>query len=124
MATQNLTGKEGEEEARRYLIAQGYAILHSNWRWRHYEIDIIASKGNELVVVEVKTRSGNYLLPPQESVNKGKIQRIVAAADFYVQRSGLNMPIRFDIITVVKHQNGYETEHIEDAFYAPLCDRQ
>ncbi|MDR1557003.1 MAG: YraN family protein [Tannerellaceae bacterium] len=123
MAEQNLTGKEGEEEARSFLIEQGYVIYHVNWRWKHYEIDIIAADDEELVVVEVKTRSADYLVSPEESIDRGKIRRLVAAADVYVRRFRLDKPVRFDIITLIKNENGYETEHIENAFYAPVQGR-
>lgn len=120
MADQNRIGKEGEEEARDYLIKQGYVIFHTNWHWHHYELDIVATIDDELVVVEVKTRSEDYLLSPEEAVDKGKIKRTVAAADVYARFFRLNMPIRFDIITLIKKEDGYDIDHIEDAFYAPL----
>jgi len=72
MATHNITGKEGEAFARQYLEDKGYRILHCNWRYRHKELDIVASDGKELVVVEVKTRSDitwfrrwNRWMPPK-----------------------------------------------------------
>ena len=72
-----------------------------------------------LVVVEVKTRSGDYLLAPEEAVDTLKIRRIVAAADAYVRFFNLELPVRFDIITVIKKGEEFEIDHIEDAFYAP-----
>ncbi|MDR2809617.1 MAG: YraN family protein [Tannerellaceae bacterium] len=123
MAEQNFTGKEGEEEARNYLLKQDYTILHTNWRWKHYEIDIIASKDDELVVVEVKTRSEYPLLLPEDAVDRGKIKRLVIAADVYVRCFRIDMPVRFDIITLIKKENGYEIEHLEDAFHAPMQSR-
>jgi putative endonuclease len=124
MTEQKLTGKEGEEEARNFLIKQEYVIYHTNWHWSHYEIDIIAAQADELVIVEVKTRSRDYLLSPEESIDQGKIRRLVAAADAYVRRFRLDMPVRFDIITLTQGENGYEIEHIEDAFYAPIQRRR
>jgi len=120
MADQNLIGKEGEEEARNFLINQGYVIFHTNWRWHHYELDIVATSDDELVIVEVKTRSEDYLVSPEESIDTGKIKRIVAAADVYARYFRLSMPIRFDIITLIKKEDGYDIEHIKDAFYAPV----
>ncbi|GHU82374.1 UPF0102 protein [Bacteroidia bacterium] len=121
MGEQNLIGKVGEEEARFYLIEHEYVILESNWRWRHYEIDIIATKDNELVVVEVKTRSTGYLVSPENSIDQGKINRLVSAADAYVRKNNVNMPVRFDIITLIKGNDGsFTIDHIEDAFYAPV----
>ena len=81
MAKRNETGKEGESVARAFLEKRGYRITHTNWHWHHYELDIVAVKDACLVVVEVKTRSGDYLLAPEEAVDTLKIRRLVAAAD-------------------------------------------
>ncbi|MDR0537768.1 MAG: YraN family protein [Tannerellaceae bacterium] len=120
MSKQNITGKVGEEEARKYLIEHGYEILHSNWRWRHYEIDIVAANDNELVIIEVKTRTAGCLLSPEEAVTRTKIRRVVEAANEYIRSFDLEKAIRFDIISVLKKGEYYEIEHIEDAFHAPL----
>ena len=120
MAQHNNTGKEGEEEARIYLQKQGYRILHSNWRYGHYELDIVAEKDNELIFVEVKTRTSTDYEAPEDAVTKPKIKRIVAAADEYIQLNNIELPPRFDIISVYKTSKGAEIEHFEDAFYAPI----
>ena len=91
-------GKEGEEIARAFLVQQGYTILSANWHWHHYELDIVAAYGEELVIVEVKTRSDNYLVDPEEAIDKGKIRRLVAAADAYARLYNWEGPVRFDII--------------------------
>lgn len=120
MAIRNETGKEGEAMARTYLEKHGYHIRHTNWHYHHFELDIVAVQGDELVIVEVKTRSKDFLLEPEMAVDRKKIQRIVAAADAYVRLFNLDAPVRFDIITLVKDAEGYHIrEHIEDAFYAP-----
>ena len=119
MAEGNKLGRDGEAAARDFLIRQGYTVLHSNWHWHHYELDIVALKDNEIIVVEVKTRSEDFLVSPEEAVDNKKIRRIVAAADAYVRYFNLDCPVRFDIITVIKKGGDYEIDHIEDAFYAP-----
>lgn len=120
MAEHNETGKEGEQEASAYLERTGFRIIHKNWRCGHKELDIIAVKEETLVVVEVKTRSENYLLDPEMAVTKAKVRRIVAAADVYIRRYQVVFPVRFDIITVIKGKGSHRIEHIEDAFYAPI----
>lgn len=120
LAIRNITGKEGEEKAQAYLLSQGYAILHTNWRWHRYELDIVATDGHELAIVEVKTRSSNYLLSPEEAVDRGKIRRIAWAADAYVRQYGITLPVRFDVISLVKEDAGYRLQHLKDAFYAPV----
>lgn len=69
MAKRNETGKDGESVARAFLEKQGYKITHTNWHWHHYELDIVAVKDTWLVVVEVKTRSDDYLLAPEDAVD-------------------------------------------------------
>lgn len=119
MAEGNELGKEGEALAREYLQRKGYRVLHANWRWHHYELDIVAIEDGELVVAEVKTRSADFLISPEDAVDTKKIRRIVAAADAYVRYFNLDLPVRFDIITLVKGKDGYRIDHIDDAFYAP-----
>ncbi|MDR2916142.1 MAG: YraN family protein [Tannerella sp.] len=120
MAENNETGKQGEITARRYLEENGYKVLETNWRFHHYELDIVATNGEELVIIEVKTRSENYLIAPEMAVNKGKIRRIVTASDAYARKHGIDLPIRFDILSLVKRGQSFTIEHIEDAFYAPI----
>lgn len=54
MAGHNELGKNGENQAAAYLEAQGYVIRHRNWRSGKKELDLVAEKDGELVVVEVK----------------------------------------------------------------------
>ena len=121
MAEKNETGKIGEEVACSFLEICGYSILHTNWRFHRYELDIVATDGKELVVVEVKTRSKNYLLNPEDSIDHRKIRRITTATDAYIRKNNINMPVRFDVLCLTKDHIAYTVErHIEDAFLAPI----
>lgn len=120
MAEHNETGKEGEVEACAWLKRKGYQIIQTNWRWHHYELDIIAVQGDQLVIAEVKTRAADFLIAPEKAVTKAKIKRIVSATDAYIRYKGLDVDVRFDIILVIKEKNGHRIDHIEDAFYAPI----
>ena len=118
---QSRIGREGEEAARQYLEGLGYRVLHINWRSGHYELDIVARRPEWLVVVEVKTRDQRRIMEPEDAVDKAKIRRTVAAADAYVQTFDIDLPVRFDILSLIKRSDGsYRIEHIEDAFYAPV----
>lgn len=119
MAERNDTGKEGELIAQSCLREKGYTVLHTNWRWQHYELDIVAIDNGWLVVVEVKTRAADYLLSPEEAVDKKKIKRLTAAADAYIRLNRISLPVRFDIITIIRSGEGYRIEHLDDAFLAP-----
>lgn len=113
-------GKTGEDEAVVYLRSKGYSILHRNWRSGHKELDIVARQGNELVIVEVKSRCDTEYGLPEDAVGRQKIRRIVASADAYVRKYCIDLPVRFDVITVVGTQQPYQIEHIEDAFFPPM----
>lgn len=116
MAQHNELGKIGEELAIDYLLNNGCSIVEKNYRFKKAEVDIIAKKGDVLIAVEVKTRSSIYYGDPQEFVNPKKIQLLVRAIDNYVNENDLDVEIRFDIIAVIKEQNSFKIEHIEDAF--------
>ena len=110
------TGKKGEAAALEYLKSKGYAILEQNWRCNHLEIDIIASIGDELVIIEVKSRTGTPLVEPHIAVTRSKQNLLIRAANAYIQRKNLDLETRFDIISITF---GEETtiDHIENAFY-------
>ena len=116
MADHIETGKNGEAIAVKYLQDKGYRILEQNWHNHHQEIDIIAAKGNELAIVEVKCRTGMPLVEPYVAVNRNKQNLLIKAANAYIQRKNINMETRFDIISITL---GKETsiDHIENAFY-------
>lgn len=116
MRTTIETGREGEEAAKAFLQKKGYTILQSNWHFHHYELDIVAVDEDMLVVVEVKTRADDYLIAPDEAVDRKKMRRTISAADAYVRYFNLELPVRFDIVTVVKSREGYQIDHYEDAF--------
>ena len=111
-------GKLGEDAAIEYLKAHGYAILERNYRVNHLEIDIIAFKEGFLVFVEVKTRSADFLVAPQEAVNNRKQSLIINAANGYIRRHKRTEEARLDVITVL-HKKGKVTNvtHIENAYY-------
>ncbi len=120
MAENNLLGALGEEYAREYLKGQRYVIRESNWRWHGKEIDIIAQKGNVLVIVEVKTRSSLQYGRPEEAVDDKKIRFLTSAANAYIRTHRLNLPVRFDILSIVKNEKGFDLAHLKDAFFIPL----
>ncbi len=120
MAEHNDLGKSGENAAVAYLEQKGYLIRDRNWRRGHFELDIVAAKDNELIVVEVKTRSDTLFAAPEDAVDLPKIKRTVRAADAYIRLFQIDTPVHFDIITVVGNDGNFKVEHIEEAFYPPL----
>lgn len=120
MEKRNILGKAGEDAAAKYLEQNGYTIRDRNWRKNHLELDIVADKDKELIIVEVKTRSNTDYIEPQDAVNWQKIRRIVVAADAYIKHFCLDAPVRFDIITAVGEPGAFRIEHLKEAFYPPM----
>lgn len=119
MADHNDLGKKAEELAAEYLVKNGYRILVRNFRFIKAEIDIISEKDNLIIVTEVKARSTDFFILPQEAVTKGKMKSIVTAANHFMEEFNKNQEVRFDIISVLPDQKGnLIVEHIPDAFQA------
>ncbi|CAD7805911.1 hypothetical protein CHRY9390_01436 [Chryseobacterium aquaeductus] len=119
MADHNDLGRKAEDLAAEYLIKNGHRILMRNFRYQKAEIDIISEKDNLIVVTEVKARSTDFFILPQEAVTKGKIKSIVTAANHFMEEFNKNQEVRFDIISVLPDKNKNLTiEHIPDAFEA------
>lgn len=116
MAKHNDLGKKGEELAVKFLESKGYTILDRNWKFGQEEIDIIAQKGAELIIAEVKTRSGSYFGDPEEFVTPAKQKHLVRAADAYVQEKDLDLEVRFDVVGVIFTGDTHHINHIPDAF--------
>lgn len=119
MAQHNDLGKLAEDLAAEFLLKNGYKILVRNFRFQKAEIDIIAEKDNLIIVTEVKARSTDAFMLPQEAVTKTKIKSIVSAANHYLEEFNKNQEVRFDIISVLPDEKGkLIIEHIPDAFEA------
>jgi len=114
--TNNATGKLGEDLAALYLAKKGFEIIERNYRIKRFEIDIIAKHQQELVFIEVKTRR-NDLVAPELAVNKAKQLKLAEAANLYLENISSNLPLRFDVVSVVFKKNKINIEHFEDAFY-------
>ena len=118
MADHNELGKLGEQLAAQYLLDAGYAILERNFTFEKAEIDIIAQKEvDTIVVVEVKTRNSAFFGDPQSFVTPGKVKLLVKAANEYMISKELAKEVRFDIISVLKNNTTQKIEHFQNAFY-------
>jgi putative endonuclease len=117
MGKHNEFGKLGEQKAVDFLVENGYEIKYKNYRYLKAEIDIIAQKANILAIVEVKSRSSDFLENIAETVNQKKIKLLVLAADYYVTENDLDVDVRFDIITILKKGKQFQLEYLKDAFY-------
>lgn len=117
MALHNELGKEAEAMAATWLQEKGYIILHRNWRYSHYEIDIIASKEKFLYFIEVKARKYFPGAFPEDSVTKKKFKHLQKAADEYLFLNPGHKWIQYHVLSITMHNNK-EPEYflIEDVF--------
>ena len=117
MAEHNELGKQGEELAASWLEERSYTIHHRNWRYRQYEIDIVAEKEKFLCFIEVKTRNYSRFAHPEDSVTKKKFKKLQKAADEYLFQNPGHPWIQYHILAVTMHRDR-EPEFflIEDVF--------
>ncbi len=115
--TPQRTGRLGEDLAARHLAAQGYRILARNVRTPHGEIDLIAQQGEEIVFVEVKTRTTTAFGWPEEAVTRRKLDHLAAAAlHWLAQHPEIEAPWRVDVMAIrlLPGREQVEIRHFED----------
>lgn len=118
MAAHNELGRWGEQIAASFLSDKGYFIVERDWHLGHRDIDIIAMDGDDIVFVEVKTRSTNAVMAPQQAVDTRKMRSIAMAASNYVRRHAITNPVRYDVIAIVgTPETGARIEHLVNAFH-------
>lgn len=117
MAQHIQDGKYGEQRAVVFLKEQGYEILALNWRYKYNEVDIIAKDLGILVFVEVKSRHSAAFGDPASFVDIRKQGNLIRAADAYLELSGFEGEIRFDIVSVMLSPP-MTIELIKDAFWS------
>ena len=111
-------GRAGERAAAAFLERRGYRVVGSGFLARRGEIDLVCRRGDELVMVEVKTRSGTGYGTPAEAIDVRKRRALSAAASEYRALSAWRGPIRFAIVTLLVDTRAgtQEIELIEDPF--------
>lgn len=120
MAEHNDLGRWGEEQASLFLEEQGYHIIARDWKIGKRDLDIVAlsPEGDQLVIVEVKTRSSTDYQLPEQAVDVRKMRNLAVAANAYVKAHAIARAIRFDIISVIGgcSAKAERIEHLCDAF--------
>ena len=121
--TRHHVGRQAERAAVQYLRAKGLEILECNLRLGYLEIDILAREGDQIVVVEVRTRGAGAWQSALGSIDRVKRKRLVKAATLLWQRRFASdaslRAIRFDAIAVrIAGHQLLQVEHIRAAFCA------
>ena len=113
-------GKIGEKLALEYLLAKGYKIREKNYRNFLGEIDIISEFKDEIIFIEVKTRSSNKYGFPEDAINLTKQKKIIKTAAGYISRKKMwYKNYRFDVILIKisKDDRSQKIHHIKNAFF-------
>lgn len=116
-------GTKGEREAEKILKGAGYKIVERNFTSTFGEIDLIATDGETLVFIEVKTRTNSAFGTGSEAVDARKQRRIVKSSMEYLAQKwrGPEPLVRYDVVSVMVSKEGggeFTTEIIKDAFGA------
>lgn len=112
MRAKDAVGRYGEDVAAAHLVRAGWQVVDRNWRGPAGEIDIVALHGEDLVVVEVKTRSGTGFGHPAEAVTPAKLARLRRLAAQWLDAHDLHpRGVRIDVIAVLRARQG--AAHVE-----------
>ena len=93
-------GALGEQAAVDYLRQKGFMIVERNYRVGRSEIDIIASRYDELHFIEVKTRKFGTMTAPEEAINEQKLRAMRRAVSAYMAQRRCSLEPRFSLIAI------------------------
>ncbi len=111
-------GRRGEDLAHRFLEDLGYIIVARNWRGGGGEIDLVAWDQEQVVCVEVKSRTSDAFAAPERNVDRSKRRALLRAGVEYVRRASIDTArLRFDVVSIVLDGEPRISHH-KDAFRA------
>ena len=101
------SGKTAEIQARKYLEARNFKTVATNVHSRFGEIDIVMTRKNELLFVEVRYRTSSSYGSAAQSVHIYKQRKLINAARYFLQQNPEygRYDCRFDVITIESSQN-------------------
>ena len=97
---QQLRGDDGETLALQHLQRHGLTLVERNFRCKGGELDLIMRAGDVLVFVEVRRRAAGRHGNAADSITRSKQQRLVIAAQNYLQRYRHPPACRFDVVGI------------------------
>ncbi len=93
-------GYFGQRMAVEFLEKKGYLILEENWTLQGAEIDLIIEKDNNVIFVEVKTRSTNSFGENMELISERQKEKLIYAAELYMQKKDVICDWQIDLVVV------------------------
>jgi putative endonuclease len=112
-------GRRAEEAACAFLQDKGFHLLQQNYRCYYGEIDLIMQDGEDIVFVEVRSRSRTDYGHAGESINKNKQMKLVKTATHFLQKKGCLYKVnsRFDVIAIHVAAGNMQLEWFKNAFW-------
>ena len=102
MSESQSSGRSAEALALQHLSDSGLRLLERNWSCRSGELDLVMLDGDTVVFVEVRYRKHAAWGGALESVDARKRQRLILAAELFLQRESRwgKQPCRFDVVAI------------------------
>lgn len=115
-------GQRAETLATQFLKNKGFSFIEANYRCQFGEIDIIMQDQDDIVFIEVRSRSRVDYGTAVESINKTKIKKLILTATHFLQKKKLLYRVhsRFDIVAIHYQALDLQLEWIKNAFPADL----
>lgn len=111
-------GRIGENIIADYITKLGYKVVERNFACNQGEIDIIAKDKEELVFIEVKTRTDISYGEASEAVTDTKKRHLINSIKYYIYKQKLeNHPIRIDVAEVYINKGKVKVNYIKQAIY-------
>ena len=113
-------GKFSEDRAAEYLLSIGWIILARNVKNFYGELDIVSldKKINELVIVEVRSRTIGKIQSPLDSIGTRKLNSLIKSSREFIDEIEWENFWRIDVIGItMKNKNDFqdwELIHIKD----------
>ncbi len=108
-------GKWAEKQAAKFLKGLGYEIIDRNVRFRFGEIDIVASKDNQFVFVEVRFRKNDKFGDSLSTIDAKKRSKLKRAILLYINQKNYTGDFRCDAIGI-DGNNSNKIEHIQNIY--------
>jgi len=113
MVNKKKIGDIGENFAVEYLLNKGYKLIERNRRFKKGEIDIILKDKDEIVFVEVKTRTDTIFGPPEDALTPQKRKMLKHICQLYLEReTDYKNYARIDVVSIILNKS-LEVESIE-----------
>jgi putative endonuclease len=97
----SVQGKLAEDYTSRLLTDKGYKIIDRNFRSKFGEIDLVATKNDCLIFIEVKARWSLKFGRPEEAVTTSKLWKIARTGEYYsLLHPNLPKKLRIEVVAL------------------------